>query len=236
MRISVRLPRAAWLPVSALAVATLVATATPVAADDVGVQVVQEVNDLATGPTSVPYNTSGTLLLDHFFSGTSTTTSTCASLRRGREGCRGSCRTELTDKPAGDYVLVLTGFRFKFLGDDHHIEEIGILEDDQLLTHYFNDNNDDDEYNATVEYAWVPRALLSNISSVAGRGSSSVRRTIPAGNKVIRGFHVDYLDGADNHIKRFGFLTNSTTVDIYFEDKDPLFSYWFYELRYATLN
>jgi hypothetical protein len=41
----------------------------------------------------------------------------------------------------------------------------------------------------------------------------------------------------DNHIKRFGFLTRSTTVDVYFGDIDPADSArWEYRLDYAVLG
>ena len=67
-----------------------------------------------------------------------------------------------------------------------------------------------------------------------------VTSPIPAGNKVIRGFYVDNLSSGgdgDNHIKRFGFLTNSTTVDIYYGDINPADSAdWTYRLDYAVLN
>ena len=68
MRVSGRGLRARWLPVtSALVLAALAVATVPASADEIGTQVVQEARDIATGPTNVPYNTSGTLLLDHFF-------------------------------------------------------------------------------------------------------------------------------------------------------------------------
>jgi len=41
----------------------------------------------------------------------------------------------------------------------------------------------------------------------------------------------------DNHIKRFGFLTHSTTVDIYYGDNNPADSAdWTYRFEYAVLS
>ena len=160
-----------------------------------------------------------------------------------QEFCVGKCIQEIT-KPAGDYVFVLEGFSFAFVGgDDHHIDEIGVLENEGVLTAYYNDQNDDDEFEVSVEYWWVPRSMLSDITAVSAsrvQDTGTARRTIAAGTKVIRGFHVDNLasgGGGDNHIKRFGLLTNSTTVDIYYGDQNPADSAdWSYLFRYATLR
>jgi hypothetical protein len=159
--------------------------------------------------------------------------------------CYGKCIKNIAP-PAGDYVFVLEGFDFEFPGDtippDRHIDEIGVVENSGVLTTYFNDQNDDDMFAVTVDYWWVPRSMLSNITSLSGSvdNAGSTTRNIPSGNKVIRGFHVDNLasgGAGDNHIKRFGFLTRSTTVDIYYGDQDPSDSAdWSYLFRYAILR
>jgi hypothetical protein len=56
--------------------------------------------------------------------------------------CRGSC-TRAISRPAGDYVFVLRGFYIYFNGDDHHIDQISIMENSGNLTVAYNDKNDD---------------------------------------------------------------------------------------------
>src|SRR5215204_3619254 len=46
--------------------------------------------------------------------------------------------------PASDFVFVLVGFQLAFRAVDHHINEVGILEDDGVLTVHFADRNFDD--------------------------------------------------------------------------------------------
>jgi hypothetical protein len=154
--------------------------------------------------------------------------------------CYGRCTKELA-RPAGNYVFVISGFSFLFRGGDHHIDEIGVMENGGELVTYFNDQNDDDGYDVVVRYVWVPRALLSTVAAVSGtvEAAGSATRTVAAGNKVIRGFHVDNKNtggSGDNHIKRFGFLTHSTSVAVYYGDRNPADSAdWSFQFRYAVL-
>jgi hypothetical protein len=155
--------------------------------------------------------------------------------------CRGQCTRSIA-RPSGDVVFVITGFNFGYTDDDHHMDAIGIIENNGQLTHWFNDQNDDDEYRVTLDYFWVPRSRFSSVTSVSGtvHAAGNVTRSVPAGEKVIRGFHVNNVNSGgsgDNHIKEFGFLTNSDTVDIFYGDKNPADSAdWTYQLNYAILR
>lgn len=158
-----------------------------------------------------------------------------------RTGCHGYCATKI-DVPTGDYVFVISGFSFTFSDGDHHIDQVGI----ELLNGYvyqrFNDSNDDDEFSALVNYVWVPRSAFSFFETLTGTPANrgQVTRDVAAGHKVIQSFNAQNVENdgeADNHIKRFGFLTHATTVDIYYGDKDPTDSgYWSYRLVYAVLT
>jgi hypothetical protein len=158
-----------------------------------------------------------------------------------RTGCHEYCVTKI-NVPAGDYVFVISGFSFLFADGDHHIDQIGIEELNGYVYQRFNDSDDNDEFSALVEYVWVPRSSFSFFEKlVATPGNrGQVTRDVAAGPKVIQGFNVQNVENngtADNHIKRFGFLTHSTTVDIYYGDKDPTDSgYWSYRLWYAVLK
>src|SRR4051812_6211086 len=70
-------------------------------------------------------------------------------------------------RPAGDYVFVLTGFRFYYIGGrDRHFDELGVLENGGKVTTYLNDGaqNNDDTFVTQISYAWVPRARFSTVS------------------------------------------------------------------------
>jgi hypothetical protein len=164
-------------------------------------------------------------------------------LSRGtlNDTCSGQCTRSIV-RPPGDVVFVISGFRFRYTDGDHHMDAIGILENNGQVTHWFNDQNDDDQYTVQIDYVWVPRSRFSSVTSLSGtvQAAGSATRTIAAGDKVIRGFHVNNTasgGSGDNHIKRFGFLTNSTTVDIYYGDNNPADSAdWTYQLNYAILS
>jgi hypothetical protein len=157
--------------------------------------------------------------------------------------CVGSCVDRaLTAPPGTGYAFVLRGFRFFFNGsEDHHIDAIGIRETDGRITTWFNDQNDDDTYWVTVDYAWVPRSLLDvmvSFSGTASRTNTAFHSAVP-GPKVLRGFAVDNVasgsDG-DNHIVHLGIVPSSEVIAIYYGDWRPSDSAdWRYEVRYAVL-
>ncbi len=157
--------------------------------------------------------------------------------------CSGQCVRTLTP-PSANVEFVLVGFDFEFNNGDHHIDAIGIRYSGGQLRHWFNDQNNDDSYDVVIRYVWVPRTMLHNIATLSPaanvHGVGVVSPAIPSGNKVVRGFYVDNVGPTgdpDNHIKRFGFLTNSTTVDIYYGDINPADSAdWTYRFDYAILN
>jgi hypothetical protein len=269
---------------SLLAAAALAVAAAPASADPVLVLTFDQVSGTQNGRHTLPYQTPGIPLLDHFdfrfvnddkhlqfltvlprgtnnalidvdfsdFNGDDSyeyriahqrVSATGLNLGTFTDTCRGQC-TKTIVRPPGNVEFVIRGFDFKFTGGDHHIDSIGILEDGTgKLTHYFNDKNNDDEYTVQIDYAWVPRSRFSVVSGLADdrvHGTGTATRDIPAGNKVIKGFWVDNIGsggGGDNHIKGFGFLTNDTTVDIHYGDKDPADSAdWRYQLNYGVLN
>jgi hypothetical protein len=282
--LSRKLFRTAWLSATSLfAVAALTVATVPASADRIGVLVLTQVSGVATGPITLPYNTPGTPLLDHFFyrdvsddqhlkvmtalprqqSGSGVIdvafsdqsldeqyeyriahqTVSFAGLSRGtlNDTCSGQCTRPIV-RPPGDVVFVVSGFKFQYTSGDHHMDAIGILENNGQVTHWFNDQNDDDQYTVQIDYVWVPRSRFATVTSISGPGSDTgmVTRTIPAGDKVIRGFHVNNTasgGSGDNHIKRFGFLTNSASVDVFYGDNNPADSAdWTYLLNYATLS
>lgn len=142
-------------------------------------------------------------------------------------------------RPAGDYVFVLTGFRFFYIGGrDRHFDEIGVIESNGTVTTWLNDRaqDTDDTFTAYISYAWVPRARLSTVSAISGtvENNGGIRRTVTQGNKVIRGFRVDSLN-SDRHIRELGIMTNFDNIEVYDSDNTPGGDSWTYDVRFAVL-
>lgn len=138
---------------------------------------------------------------------------------------RGKCTVNLS-KPEGDFVFVLVGFQLSFRGTDHHIDEVGILEDDGNLTVFFNDKNDDDIFIWSIQFAWVPRNLFSELGESSGtRERRGATRTIHRGRSVISGFKLNFephfTSGGDHHIRAISVLTpDDGRVEVLYADKN----------------
>jgi hypothetical protein len=155
--------------------------------------------------------------------------------------CAGQCSAFLFTRPAADVVFVLEGFRVTFDNGDHHLDKIGVQEDNGVLTTTFRDNNGDDPFTYDVSYAWVPRSRFSTLteSSSVVHASGLATPAAFAGEKVIRGFSVDNVntgDSGDNHIRDLGVVANFTDFEIRYGDDNPADSAdWRYFVRYGVL-
>ncbi len=141
----------------------------------------------------------------------------------GQEICRGICTFPI-NRPAGDYIFVLRGFAFSWIGNDHHLQHIGIYEQSGNLTVAFHDqsltDSNSDNYLVSVQYAYVPRSRLASMGTVEGWEvpGGVQQQPIPPGTSVIRGFDVAFTS-ADHHIEELGFVQEGTgSVDAYFND------------------
>ena len=152
----------------------------------------------------------------------------------GRDICRGSC-TRAIPRPSGDYVFVLRGFYMYFQGDDHHLDQIKLMENNGMLTVAFNDKNDDDNFIWEVQYAYVPRSRFAALGERSGMARSAVGTAIPGGVGVIRGFDLNFRSD-DHHIRELGvFMSGTGSLDVYFGDKngDDLFDW---RVRWGVLG
>ncbi len=134
---------------------------------------------------------------------------------------RGSCSYVL-NAPGDDYVFVIRGFRFDFGGDDHHLEELAVLEDRGYLTVTYKDEGAmvDDDFWFDLDYAWVPRSQFRNLIQASGSATGHAERSIPAGRAVVRGFHYLFTNG-DHHIRDIGVrLPNSGNIEVWYQDQD----------------
>lgn len=50
-------------------------------------------------------------------------------------------------------VSVISGFRFDFCSDDHHLRDVGVVAKDGKIEVYYEDKNGDDRFDWTVKYA-----------------------------------------------------------------------------------
>jgi hypothetical protein len=155
--------------------------------------------------------------------------------------CKGQCTVPLSTRPAGDFVFVLSGFRFGFDNGDHHLDMIGVSESGSRLTVQYKDTNGDDPFTYDVSYAWVPRSRLGFLVSVLNtvHATGTANASALGGEKVIRGFFLDNTasgDAGDNHIRDLGIEAEATSFDVQYGDDNPGDSAdWRYLIQYATL-
>jgi hypothetical protein len=132
------------------------------------------------------------------------------------------------ERPTGDFVFVLIGFQLSFHGDDHHINEVRIIESDGNLTVRFRDKHSAPPPISlwSLQYAYVPRSLFVELGTSSGSDRGAVGLDIPAGPSVIRGFSFDFRSD-DHHLREIGVLTGSGRLEVYYADKnmDDLFDW-----------
>lgn len=58
-------------------------------------------------------------------------------------------------KPIAGGTAVIRGFSFGYLSSDHHVEELGMAVGGGVATAHFNDNNDDDAFDWSIDWATV---------------------------------------------------------------------------------
>jgi hypothetical protein len=158
------------------------------------------------------------------------------SFSRGLDIGRGRNVEIPIDRPAGDNVFVLCGFQLAYRGDDHHIDEIGIVESGGAVKVRINDRNDDDSFVFRLRYAYVPLNLIAELGTEQGTDSDAqggARRHIPAGTAVLRGFNMNFRS-SDHHIRNVGITLDNRHLTVFFGDKNGDDSYdWM--AQWATL-
>jgi hypothetical protein len=137
------------------------------------------------------------------------------------EFARGGHITFPVNAPAdrANFVFVIRGFYIQYRGDDHHIEELGIRENNGRVTVALNDDNNDDPFQIDLQYAYLPRAAFSEVNGKSGVNAKAAQRTsISRGVGLIRGFHFNFTNG-DHHIKELGVMLNGAgRLEVYYGD------------------
>jgi hypothetical protein len=123
----------------------------------------------------------------------------------------------------GQFVFVLRGFKFTYARDDFAIKKFGIIESNGNIDVELHDRGGLNQFAVTVDYALVPKALISSSASVEGESSGATRQPIPAGTATLSGFSFEYLDD-DFRMLELGALARQPVspgpnVEVYFNDK-----------------
>lgn len=139
------------------------------------------------------------------------------------EICKGSCTIDL-EKPQtmANLVFVLRGFDIRYIGGDHHIDQIKIVEQDGQATVALNDQNDDDRFLVILQYAYIPRLRFSVVDERSGSADQGGTQgtDIPGGTAVLRGFDLDFRN-SDHHIKELGIVLGCDgRLKTYYSDKN----------------
>lgn len=119
-------------------------------------------------------------------------------------------------------VFVLIGFRLTFDNGDHHIDIIGVREDDDELIVEFSDKNGDDDFGWYVEFAYIPPHRVNSTATVSRRGAQGAASASTGMNPdvVIGGFRFDF-EKNDHHIRDFAVDTRAGhTVSVKYNDKN----------------
>ena len=145
--------------------------------------------------------------------------------------CVGECNVPVA-QPDGEEVFVLSGFNFaRERNTDAHIRRISI--EPFSLAGFaevnFSDTAADDEYEAKVQYTYVPLDMVGDGGTISGDydgGDSVFQLTQPGAplcdsfsQPVLQGFEFEF-EGNDHHLARFAveFIENHAYVQ--FSDKN----------------
>lgn len=109
---------------------------------------------------------------------------------------RGTCN-HLVNRPDEDSVFALSGFRFKFGNNDHHIDQIQVYERKGVINVTYRDKNGDDPFLFDFQYVWVPRSAISTVVAPYGKTTRERNVPIPRGRALIAGFSFDFTK--DDH-------------------------------------
>lgn len=158
---------------------------------------------------------------------------------RDSDYCRKTCSHLLDAKPR-DSVFVIVGFSFFYPGRDHHIERIGIWEENGVLEVFFHDDKlhgDDDLFRYELEYVYLPASMVARQGNASGNGAvGSDSATLPfqlpgqvpgpIGPTVLRGFDFVFhgeLDVGltyDQEIREIGVRTPGNKVEVFFANEE----------------
>lgn len=164
-----------------------------------------------------------------------------ASVPRHRDAdyCKKSCRRVLAPKPRNS-VFVIVGFSFFYPGRDHHVQRIGMWEQDGVLDVHFHDDEDhgdDDLFRYELEYVYLPASMVARQGNAAkneARGSDSVVLDLPSpiltpgaiGPTVLRGFDFVFLPELDvgltfdQEIREIGVRTPGNRIEVFFANEE----------------
>jgi len=151
--------------------------------------------------------------------------------RRIADYCTDTCRLPLV-RPARDSVFVIVGFSFFYPGADHHIQRIGLWEEDGEVVVHFRDETGDDQFRFELEYVYLPPSMVpkrGNVSGVNASGSAVAHvdlGPVATGPTVLRGFdflfrpELDVGLTYDQELHTFGIRTRDNKIEVIFWNDD----------------
>ena len=149
--------------------------------------------------------------------------------RETTRSCQGTCTLTL-DQKGDDEVFVLLGFDLDRDGDDDgHVRQLSvgpISGDDAAPTLQVIFTDDAFEYQATIQYAYIPESLLDSTGRVEAtytrddtnrRTDPNLTRSTAAGNAVLQGFTFEFLNGG-HFIEAIGLERHRSSYEAWFQD------------------
>lgn len=123
----------------------------------------------------------------------------------------------------GECVFILRGFKFTYARNDFAIKKFAILENNGAIDTELHDRSGLNQFAVIVDYAIVPRALVSSSASVEGESRGATRRFVPPGVATLSGFSFEYLDD-DFRMFELGALARQPVspgpnIEVYFSDR-----------------
>lgn len=173
---------------------------------------------------------------EYFFSVSHETVHGPTRFRMRDVGAVGEIVRPLPPPPSANMTFVIIGFQLFFTGNrDHHIDEVGIFQQGNLLTVRFNDRNDDDTFAYVVDYTWLDQNLT--IATGQNNGLAHGGESVPVptlGTKLLRGFLLNFTN-SDHELRDIGILLTSSSIDVFYGDRnaDDRFSW---TVRWASLR
>jgi hypothetical protein len=143
---------------------------------------------------------------------------------------------ELQDPASrGRFVFVLRGFKFTYADDDFAIKKIGISENLGVIKVDLHDRSGQNKFRVTVDYALVPRELVSTPNAVMeGKGAGPTTIHPLPGVAVLSGFSFEYIDD-DFRMMELGVFAQHDAIKLLFNDQS-LQRRYFYKVFYTILK
>ncbi|MEZ5921707.1 MAG: hypothetical protein R3C60_10195 [Parvularculaceae bacterium] len=144
-----------------------------------------------------------------------------------RRGCRSSCNLTIPHYDRSRVRLVLTGFRFQYPREEHHLRKVGLwpIGAGGAITATFKDDDGAEPFDVTVSYVLLPGSWVGRSVIAYTNVTDDPAPVIALGDfwrgyvPVLSGFMFSYSDG-DEHIKRIGLSGTDRDFRFWLQDNN----------------